>query len=236
MNAFFKKYDIFLILKQSRSRQFNGQRSTERRNCIHDNCLPEKFPSLVDIWPESLEAFGDWHKPQYCPHKSDLATGFKFGWEPAKGGDIDDTGGNGFWLHCNGIEDNPASQSYVIGRSGDFSERFHTASCRKGDYLYGIQVHSEPFQRKGDDTTLNNVRLWCKNHQSGTEYQLSEPKAPMWGSWTARVNCPKYYGMSGIKLCIEAWEEDNDDTSLGWIVPYCKPITLFADVSIDKRR
>lgn len=227
---------IFQILQQSRSRQFNGRKSTETQNCIHNDCLPEKYPSYIDIWPRSLVAFGDWHGPKYCTYKSDLATGFKFGWEPSQGKG-DDTSGNGFWLHCNGIEDNPQGRSNVIGWSGDFSERFHTASCNKGDYLYGIQVRSEPYQgSSGDDTTLNNVRLWCRNHQSGETYQLSEPKATTWGRWTDRVNCPKYYGMFGIKLRIEAWESDNDDTSLGQIVPYCKPITVFADVAIDSRR
>ena len=204
------------------------------------DCLPEIYPSLIDIWPQSLASFGDWPSTQYCPNKLHLATGFKFGWEPPQGKAAwwikgnDDTGGNGFWLYCNGIDDNPASISYAIGGTGEWSKQFKTDSCEKGDYLFGIQINSEEYQHKGDDTTLNNVRLWCKNHITGTEYRLAEPNAHMWGQWTERVNCPKYYGMAGIKLQIEAPEKNNDDTSLGRVVPYCKPIITFANVRVYK--
>ena len=149
-----------------------------------------------------------------------------------------------FWLHCNGINENPSRRVNIIGRiqSREWSLELHTASCLKGDYLFGIQVHSEPSQGSAscqqtspcdaDDTSLNNVRLWCKSPYTGEEYQLAEPAAPMWGGWTSRVNCPKYYGISGVRLQIEEWREDNDDTSLGRIRTYCKPITTFNDVKI----
>ena len=94
---------------------------------------------MTDIRPESLEYWGDWDGGYHCPNNNELATGFRFGWEPVQG-DGDDTGGNGFWVHCNGIDQDPTGRENVIGRSGDWSKRTLTDSCRKGHYLYAIQV------------------------------------------------------------------------------------------------
>ena len=60
------------------------------------------------------------------------------------------------------------------------------------------------------------------------EYQLSEAAAinegtENWGTWTERVQCPKYYGIVGMNANME---EGNvpDDTALNQIKIICAPI------------
>jgi hypothetical protein len=75
--------------------------------------------------------------------------------------------------------------------------------------------------------------MWCRNPVSGDEYQLSQAPATNWGSWTKRVNCPKYHGIVGVELRIEPdLGGDGDDTSLGAISIYCGPIDAFTDSAI----
>ena len=119
---------------------------------------------------------------------------------------------------------------------------------RLGYYIFKIQINSEPYQGgDDDDTTLNNVRFWCRDSRSEIEireknmlseyidyegFRLEEPKASMWGKWTAVKSCPDYYGAVGLQLRMEGGQGRGDDTALGEIRLICAPIDKFYGVTI----
>merc|ERR1711868_49144 len=220
----------------SRTRKiYKDQEITETRNCIPKFCF-RNYGNVEKLYPQVYASWGDYTTPQYC-EKNQLATGFIFEWEPMQGSD-DDTAGNGFYMYCNAKNDHTRGSKKKIGGSGDWPKASQYFDCQNGYYLYGIQLNSEGFQGEGlggdsDDTSLNNVRMWCRNPINGIEYPLQQPNAPTWGRWSARVNCPKYYGMMGVQLQIEPALGDEDDTSLGKIMPYCAPIDQFMNAFFD---
>ena len=186
-----------------------------------------------------MEAFGGWTRPQYCPRSNQLALAFTFAWERSCGR-CDDTGGNGLWFYCgNKYQDYTSEKAQnEIGGSVGFENERKFDSCRQGYYINKIQINSEPYQGgDDDDTTLNNVRFWCKNSRSETEgsdqlYQLEEPGANMWGRWTSTKSCPLYYGAVGLELQMEGGQKRGDDTALGAIRIICGPINKFYGVVV----
>jgi hypothetical protein len=200
----------------------------EFRNCISESCRPVQFPAEVQILPKSLNSEGKWTSVKYC-QDDELATGFKFEWETDQGLFFDDSGGTGFWLNCGSRALN--SNSFIGGR-GPSPEKSTTEFCPDGYYLYKIQVQSESDQGTFfDDTTLNNVKLSCKDTRDSTKtVDLGVPSAPQFGKWTDPVECPKYYGIAGLKLQIE--DPNGDDTALGAIILYCRPIHKFMNATV----
>merc|ERR1711868_338782 len=226
----------------SRTRKiYKDQEIKETRNCIPKSCFQD-YGKIKKLSPHVYASWGDYTTSKYC-EKNELATGFKFEWDWMQGSG-DDTAGNGFYMYCNARNDDTKKLDNwrkMIGGSGPFSRKSQHFHCNNGYYLYGIQLNSEGGQGGGccggdsDDTSLNNVRMWCRNPINGIEYQLHEPNAPTWGKWSTRVNCPRYYGMMGVELQIEPAQGggDNDDTSLGKIIPYCAPIDQFMNAFFD---
>ena len=209
----------------------------ESRNCIHQDCLENDYPKKEIIEPVSRTDWGNWKGANYC-YAGQLATGFLFEWQPSIGSG-DDSGGNSFLVQCNYRNKNAPRW---IGNYGKWRAGKHSAYCPSGSYLNAIQINTEskqggcgPFSC-GDDTALCNVRLWCKNPITGNEVQLSEPKAPNFGSWTDKMSCKDYYGVVGVNVKIEDWQgKGNDDTMLNKIRLFCGPITEFMDATIDDR-
>merc|ERR1712227_1200502 len=141
------------------------QEITETRNCIPKFCF-RNYGNVEKLYPQVYASWGDYTTPQYC-EKNQLATGFIFEWEPMQGSD-DDTAGNGFYMYCNAKNDHTRGSKKKIGGSGDWPKASQYFDCQNGYYLYGIQLNSEGFQGEGlggdsDDTSLNNVRMWCRN-------------------------------------------------------------------------
>ena len=222
----------------SRTRKiYKDKEIKETRSCVHKSCFKD-FGSVKKLSPHVYASWGDFTTPAFC-EGNQLATGFKFEWEPHQGSG-DDTFGNGFYMYCNARNDDTSGAMKTIGGSGPWPERYQIFDCKNGYYLYGIQLNSEGGQggglrNSGDDTALNNVRMWCRNPINGHEYQLGQANAPTDGKWSTRVNCPTYYGMMGVQLQIEPKQGggDNDDTSLGKIIPYCAPINQFMNAFFD---
>ena len=173
-----------------------------------------------------------------------IGTHFKFEWESPQGhggGGNDDSGGVGFFIGCQPIEynqggDASAGQLMWIGENGGkFIDENHVDACETGSYLYAIQINSEHDQGGGDDMALTNVRLWCRNPINGLEKLLREPQAPTPGEWTEKKSCPMFHGIYAVRLKIEEYQGDGDDTMLNAIILGCRPINEFVNAVIDDR-
>lgn len=94
--------------------------------------------------------WGEWGNETYC--SSGFVNGFKFKAEKDRGDFRDDTAANGIELKCSYGQRIKSSE----GKWGEWSEyKF----CLNNYYVCGIMTQVEDENR--DDTTLNNVILYC---------------------------------------------------------------------------
>ena len=173
-----------------------------------------------------------------------MAIGFKFQYSgPILGSKYDDEGAIGFWIECQNKE---KTRSYYIGdyKKNHYQSYYGSHTCNDDNYLYAIQVKSEPAQgghdfwtgEMLDDMSLTNIKTWCKNPYNGIELSWeSSGSSPSTASWTSAKACPMYYGVMGVQLKIEPETNGADDTALNQIILICEPILSYLDVSIDIR-
>ena len=111
--------------------------------------------------------------------------GFKLRSEKKQGGENDDTALNSIKLHCR--EPNSALTTKLISSSqGFWGDWGTTAWCPSGKPFDGFNVQEEPKQGWDDDTSLNNIALYCKDETSAKHASVNTN----WGSWKPVQRCP----------------------------------------------
>ncbi|XDV33488.1 hypothetical protein PO909_003885 [Leuciscus waleckii] len=114
--------------------------------CVDQYKNPKQYSSITS----TVGGWGDWGKVQRCPG---YFTAFQLKVEPSQGSG-DDTAANILNFKCSGGEVLQGHGSNW-GTLGDWSP-----TC-EGKGICGIQTRVEPSQGDGDDTALNDVRMFC---------------------------------------------------------------------------
>lgn len=94
---------------------------------------------------------GVWGADSYCPNNT-RANGFSYRIETPISGD--NTAMNTIRMQC----ENGATITATEGWWGNWGG---PVSCPTGFYICGLQTQVQPFQGNGDDTSLNNVKIFC---------------------------------------------------------------------------
>ncbi|XP_061573454.1 vitelline membrane outer layer protein 1 homolog [Cololabis saira] len=122
-------------------------------NGIRLHCSKGELGNHDEYTVESHSGFfGKWSEPQYC--SSGMLAAFQLRVEPYGGVTHDDTAVNNITFRCsdNLQLDGPGASG---GKYGTWSEEcYHGGIC-------GIQTKMEGRRYLSDDTTLNDVRLFC---------------------------------------------------------------------------
>ncbi|XP_073680712.1 vitelline membrane outer layer protein 1-like [Garra rufa] len=124
-----------------------------RLHCVdYSSSLTHSYHIYTTV--QSAEGrWGRWTDIRWCP--SGLLTAFQLRVEQPQGNG-DDTAANNIYFKCSG-------GSYLLGESthwGDWGGWSHT--CH-GKGICGIKTWIEGPQGQGDDTALNDVRMYCCN-------------------------------------------------------------------------
>lgn len=162
---------------------------------------------------ESKGKEGTWTGFQYCEGEVKLAaskhaTGFKFR--------SDDNAGQNVDMLCNeGTKLIGAGSSTGTWDSADYSK------CPKGSYFCGAQ-------RRGDDTTMNQIRFLCcrpKREVIMTDSFIMGKTS--YGDWSRIIWCKNSGQIAGFRLQVEdALGVGGDDTALNGIQLLCKDGTV----------
>ncbi|KAK5613777.1 hypothetical protein CRENBAI_016317 [Crenichthys baileyi] len=121
-------------------------------NGIRLICSQDESRSFLYYIESHTGYFGEWSHPQYCP--SGVLTSFQIRVEPHRGLLGDDTAVNNIKFRCSS---NPMLEAAGMdwGEYGFWSE-----NCTNGG-ICGIETKMEDYQWGLDDSTLNDVRLFC---------------------------------------------------------------------------
>lgn len=97
---------------------------------------------------------------------------------------------------------------------GLWGDRQQTRYCNDGMWAVGYQMRVESYQGGGDDTSLNSVKLSCRNPTTGASEDVSSFDG-MWGSWYSIATCPGTNNyMKGARVRFEAAKgAKGDDTA-----------------------
>jgi hypothetical protein len=106
--------------------------------------------------------------------------------------------------------------SSSAGEWGDLSDQ---VSCYGANNpISGFKMQIEGNQGEGDDTSANNVRMFCQDGQT-----LSADVYTNYGEWTQELHCPQGQAVAGIQTRVEAYQgEDGDDTALNGVRLLCR--------------
>jgi hypothetical protein len=139
---------------------------------------------------------GDWKPWVFCP-PGKYAYGVKLLVQPYQGQDKDDTGVNNIALICSYPGD--YTKGHEVFTVGGLLGRWGAEHNCYGR-VTGMQFRSEPDQGDGDDTGLNNIRIFCND--SRDDYIQAEGNAL--GYWTNARHCDTQRAVCGISLQVEA--------------------------------
>ncbi|KAM6910587.1 vitelline membrane outer layer protein 1 homolog [Xenentodon cancila] len=121
-------------------------------NGIRLICAKDENRSFLYTVESHTGYFGEWSHPQYCP--SGVLTSFQLRVEPHQGLFGDDTAVNNIKFRC-------SSNPTLEAPSMDWGEYGHwSQECSDGG-ICGIETKMEEYQYALDDSTLNDVRLYC---------------------------------------------------------------------------
>ncbi|MCI5222596.1 MAG: hypothetical protein D3924_07990 [Candidatus Electrothrix sp. AR4] len=109
----------------------------------------------------------------------------------------------------------PATEIHVTN-GGSWGSWTPTYMCPNFTYVEGIALKVESGQGGGDDTALNNVRLYCSD---GSTVESND--AHTWGTWGSSVECTSGRYMTGYKLKIEGDQGSGDDTAANSMEGIC---------------
>ncbi|KAL4227897.1 Vitelline membrane outer layer protein 1 [Mactra antiquata] len=75
-----------------------------------------------------------------------------------------------------------------VNNGGPWGSWGPASFCPKGSFAAGYGMKIEPKQNGGDDTSLNGIKIICKNKHSNFMGEVDSKVGP-WGSWGASVFC-----------------------------------------------
>jgi hypothetical protein len=165
-----------------------------------------------NIGADRAGAWGGWSAWYYCDYGKRM-TGFQIRVEGGCG-DCDDTGMNGFKMHCQN-----GDTEQVDGYWGSWHS---TRSCASGFTRFRQKIEGEG----GDDTAMNDISLY----HSGCGDQTGCGDCG-WGSWSSWSSCPSGAYICGFRLKVEGEQGDNDDTaanSVEFKCPYALKLPSWA--------
>lgn len=124
-------------------------------NGIRLHCVDRSKESSGSHDYTSIESdvgnWGEWTDIKWC--SSGYLTSFQLKVEPSQG-DGDDTAANNIKFTCSG-------GYYLEGDGTDWGNWGHWSPTCTGRGICGIKTRIEPSQGRGDDTSLNDVRMFC---------------------------------------------------------------------------
>lgn len=97
--------------------------------------------------------------------------------------------------------------------------------CPSGSYVGGYSMRVEPWQRRGDDTALNAVALYCYDH-AGNMVERIVPHPGFWGNWGEEAKCPKGTYAMQFKLKVEPPQGRGDDTGANSVAFTCHRVPM----------
>jgi len=160
--------------------------------------------------------WGDWAgSPDLCPFGS-FVYGFVQKSEPGQGGG-DDTALNAILLHCRNPNRKETIKS-ITSSQGPWGDWGTHAWCSSSTPVIGFAVKEEPSQGGGDDTSLNEIALYCM----GKTVALHSSVKTGWGSWKPWQRCPSGFAVAGLRTRVERPQGGGDDTALNGIQLYCR--------------
>ena len=145
-NAVFCPRGQYVIGFQTKLESRQGGGDDTALNGIRVRCSGQSMIS------SSEGPWGNWGEWSYCPNEKKVL-GFQIKVESRQGGG-DDTATNGVNFLC---DDNTSIHSSE-GPWGSWSPYF---LCNDGYFMCGIQTQVESPIGKGDDTAMNNLRMYC---------------------------------------------------------------------------
>jgi hypothetical protein len=98
--------------------------------------------------------WGHWGSKTMCGSRADYARAFRLRVEPSQGKG-DDTAANSMDIICSsGVHLTPSN-------GGPWGNWGHFVYCPRGSAICGMSLKIEPSQKKGDDTSVNDVTFYC---------------------------------------------------------------------------
>uniref|UniRef100_A0A3P9N8S5 Vitelline membrane outer layer 1 homolog n=2 Tax=Poecilia reticulata TaxID=8081 RepID=A0A3P9N8S5_POERE len=123
-------------------------------NGIRLICSQDESRSFLYYVESHTGHTGEWSHPQYCP--GGVLTSFQIRVEPRQGLLGDDTAVNNIKFRCSS---NPTLEAPGM-QWGDYG--YWSEDCTNGG-ICGIETKMEEYQWALDDSSLNDVRLFCCN-------------------------------------------------------------------------
>ncbi|XP_016533307.1 vitelline membrane outer layer protein 1 homolog [Poecilia formosa] len=144
--------------KDFNSRQYRSVLTVNNGERFGDWTWPEMCPDnffavgFIPAFGNLLSSTGEWSHPQYCP--GGVLTSFQIRVEPHQGLLGDDTAVNNIRFRCSS---NPTLEAPGM-QWGDYG--YWSEDCTNGG-ICGIETKMEEYQWALDDSSLNDVRLFC---------------------------------------------------------------------------
>jgi len=91
------------------------------------------------------------------------------------------------------------------------------AIAANGHFVYGVRTRFEPYQRGGDDTALNGIRLMQRDFASHQDADELKPGDGYWGEWGPWVRLGENEYIFGMQTRFESPLGRGDDTALNGV-------------------
>merc|ERR1712168_665963 len=128
----------------------------------------------------------------------------------------------GVALRC-GLAQDTANQpvrevvTITAPNGGPWGDWGPTEFCPEGSYATGFEIKVEEPQRvrRGDDTAMNGIKLYCRSAADDTETAQITSTVYKWGDWLGVHNCRSTY-LNAFQLRVETPQRTrviNDDTA-----------------------
>lgn len=152
----------------------------------------------LNITSPPVTDWGEWGVFQKCPEES-RAQGFQLKTEEYQGMLVDDSALNGVRLFCGDpFNDTTPSITSSVGDNGNWGTVY---SCYPGN-IVGFQLRVEPFERSGDETATNNMRVFCSQYEDESRF-IEGDGLNEFGEWGETMRCAENQGVCGIQTQVE---------------------------------
>jgi hypothetical protein len=108
----------------------------------------------------------------------------------------------------------------MSGNGGQWGSWTTPVYCPPGSWAAGYSMRVEPERGSGDDTGLNAVALYCRDHNGDDVLRIS-PHDGMWGNWVEDSNCPQGAFLTHFQLKVENVRGRGDDTAANSVAFKC---------------